>query len=133
MIGEVWHQPAPDTITHMGLDLTVLASHFRDRRGEMLPTATLRFDRDAALFAQLAADATPCLVDQLPDGLTVGVHEDAGLRYTMTDRYDQPLTFTTPQNVRRMVIPNDTAEWNRAILSFLAALPDDARIVLYWC
>jgi len=38
----------------MGLDLTVMASHFRKRRGELLPTATLRFDRDAAIFSQLA-------------------------------------------------------------------------------
>ena len=30
----------------MGMDLEVLASHFRERRGEMLPTASLRFDRD---------------------------------------------------------------------------------------
>jgi len=117
----------------MGLDLTVMTSHFRDRRGEMLPTATLRFDRDAALFAQLAADATPCLVDRLPDGLTVGVHEDAGLRYTAVDRYDQPLTCTTPERLRRLVIPDDTAAWNRAIIAFLLALPDDARIILYWC
>src|SRR5262249_46544338 len=30
----------------MGLDLKVMASHFRERRGEVLSTATLRFDRD---------------------------------------------------------------------------------------
>ena len=117
----------------MGLDLTVMASHFRERRGEILPTATLRFDRSAALFAQLARDATPCLVDRLPDGLTVGVHEDAGLRFVTTDRYDQPLTCTTPRDLRRLVIPDDTAAWNRAIFAFLLALPPDTRIVLYWC
>jgi hypothetical protein len=117
----------------MGLDLTVMASHFRDRRGEMLPTATLRFDRDATLFEQLAADATPCLVRTLPDGLSVGVHEDAGLRFVTMDRYDRPLTCTTPEDLHRLVVPDDTAVWNRAILAFLLALPPDARIVLYWC
>jgi hypothetical protein len=117
----------------MGLDLTVMASHFRDRRGEMLPTATLRFDRDDRLFSQLTDDATPCLVQRLPDGLTVGVHEDAGLRFVLVDRYDRPLTCTTPEDIRRLVVPNDTAPWNRAIISFLLALPPDARIVLYWC
>ena len=81
----------------MGLDLTVMASHFRERRGELLPTATLRFDRNVALFARLATDATPCLVHWLPDGLTVGVHGDAGLRFTSVDRYDRPLTCTTPE------------------------------------
>jgi hypothetical protein len=117
----------------MGLDLVALTSHFRERRGEMLPTATLRFDRDAALFAQLARDATPCLTHPLPDGLTVGIHEDAGLRFTAVDRYEQPLTCTTPQDLRRLVIPDDTATWNRAILTFLLALSPDARIVLFWC
>jgi hypothetical protein len=117
----------------MGLDLTVMASHFRHRRGEMLPTAMLRFDRDDRLFSQLVADATPCLVRPLSDGLSVGVHEDAGLRFVTTDRYDRPLTYTTPEDLRRLSVPDDTGEWNRAIISFLLALLSDARIVLYWC
>lgn len=83
----------------MGLDLTVLASHYRERRGEMLPTATLRFDRDANLFSQLAADATPSLVRPLPDGLTVGCYEDTGLRFTETDQHGNHLTFTTPADL----------------------------------
>jgi hypothetical protein len=117
----------------MGLDLTVMASHFRDRRGEMLPTATLRFDRDDRLFSLLAADGTPCLVQLLPDELKVGIHEDAGLRFVSADRYDRPLTCTTPEDLRRLVVPDDTAAWNRAIVAFLLALPPDTRIVLYWC
>jgi hypothetical protein len=116
----------------MGLDLTVMASHFRDRRGEILPTATLRFDRDDRLFSQLARDAVPCLVHLLPDELKVGVYEDAGLRFAAVDRYEQPLTCTTPESFRQLVIPPDTAAWNRAIISFLLALPPDTRIVLYW-
>ena len=42
----------------MGIDLTVLVSYFRERRGEFFPTASLRFERDHRLFAQLSADAT---------------------------------------------------------------------------
>lgn len=117
----------------MGLDLTVMTSHFRERRGEMLPTATLRFDRDATLFSQLAPDATPCLVRPLPDGLTVGSYEDEGLRYIDADRSDNRLTFTTPADLRRLVVTDDTAQWNRAIITFLLALPPDTRLVLLWC
>lgn len=117
----------------MGLDLTVMASHYRERRGELLPTASLRFDRDAKLFSQLSADAIPCLVRPLPDGLTVGVYEDSGLRFTETDRYGTRLNWTTPQELRRLVVPDDTAEWNRAIITFLLALSPDSRIILYWC
>lgn len=117
----------------MGLDLTATASHYRERRGEMLPTATLRFDRDANLFSQLASNATPCLVRQLPDGLTVGCYEDTGLRFTDTNRYGNRLTWTTPADLQRLVVLDGTAEWNRAVLTFLKALLPDARIVLYRC
>lgn len=117
----------------MGVDLKVLVSHFRERRGEMLPTATLRFDRDAALFGQLATSAAPCLVRPLPDGLTVGSYEDEGLRYTATDRNGSRLTYTTPADLAALAVPDDLAPWNRAILAFLLALPPDARIILYWC
>lgn len=117
----------------MGLDLTVMASHFRERRGEMIPTATVRFDRDTALFAQLAIDASPCLAHPLTDGLRVGVYEDTGLRFTDTDRYGHHLCYTTPSDLRGLVVPDDAAPWNRAIVAFLTALPPDTRLILYWC
>src|SRR4051812_46517473 len=112
----------------MGVDLKVLASHFRERRGEFLATATLRMDRDEALFAQLAAGA-----QMLSAGLKVGHHEDEGLRWDEVDRYGKPLTFTTPEELRRLRLPDEVAPWNRAVLAFLLALPPDTRIVLYWC
>lgn len=117
----------------MGLDLKVMVSHFRERRGEMLPTAILRFDRDDGLFGQLRTDSTPTLVLPLPVGLTVGNYSDDGLQYVSADASGTPLTYTTPQALRQLGVPADTAPWNRAILSFLVALPPDSRIVLFWC
>jgi hypothetical protein len=117
----------------VGIDLKVLASHLRERRGEMLPTATLRFERDARLFAQLALDATPSLVRPLPAGLKVGSYEDDGLVFVDADRQGQSLTFTTPADLRRLVVPDDITPWNAAVLAFLLALPPDARVILYWC
>jgi hypothetical protein len=119
--------------TCMGVSLKVLASHFRERRGEFLATATLRFDLDYGLFAQLAHDAEPRLTQPLPDGLKVGHYEDDGLRWDTADRQGQLLTFTTPLDLRRLRLPDDIAPWNRAVLAFLLALPPDATIVLYWC
>jgi hypothetical protein len=116
----------------VGIDLEVMASHFRERRGEFLPTATLRFDRDSGLFGQLDPQATPCLVRPLPEGLKVGRYEDQGLTFTEVDRSGQPLTFTTSADLRRLRVPDDVAPWNRAVLAFLLALPSDTRIVLYW-
>jgi hypothetical protein len=117
----------------MGLDLKILASHFRERRGEFLATASLRLDRDYRLLGQLGAEAQPCLVHPLPAGLKVGHYEDEGLRFDEADRYGKPLTFTTPAELRGLRLPEEISPWNRAVLSFLLALPSDARVVLYWC
>jgi hypothetical protein len=117
----------------MGIDLKVFASHFRERRGEFLATATLRLDRDAALLSQLSPDAKPCLVHPLPEGLKVGHYEDEGLKYEATDGHGDALTFTTPSELRNLRVPDDISPWNRAVLAFLWALPPDARVILYWC
>jgi hypothetical protein len=77
--------------------------------------------------------ASPCLVHPLPEGLKIGCYQEEGLIYTATDRSGQPLTFTTPADLARLRVPDDIDPWNRAVLAFLAALPPDTRIVLYWC
>jgi hypothetical protein len=117
----------------MGIDLKILASHFREHRGEFLATATLRFDRDARLLAQLALDAQPCLVQPLPTGLKVGHYEDEGLKWDDVDRQGARLTFTTPADLQRLRLPDDLVPWNRAVLAFLLGLPPEMRVVLYWC
>lgn len=117
----------------MGIDLEVMATHFRERRGEILPTASLRFDRDQRLLAQLDRQAVPCLVRPFPDGLKVGHYDDQGLAFIEKDRYGQPLTFTTSEDLRKLQMPDGIAPWNTAILAFLLALPPDCKIILYWC
>src|SRR5262249_12050413 len=117
----------------MGIDLKVLASHFRERRGELLATASLRLDRDPRLLSQLVLDAELCLVRRLPAGLKVGHYEEEGLRYDEVDRHGHPLTYTTPADLERLHLPEDLSLWNRAVLSFLMALPRDTRVILYWC
>src|SRR5262245_22310668 len=110
-----------------------MASSFRERHSELLPTATLRFERDPGLFTLLSQAAEPCLVRPMPSGLKVGNYEDDGLRFTDVDRGGQPLTFMTPPDLRALSPPPDLSPWNRAVLAFLLALPDETRIVLYWC
>lgn len=117
----------------MGIDLKVFASSFRERRDEFLATATLRFDRDMGVLAQFAPDAQPCVVRLLPQGLKVGHYEDEGLKFAVTDRSGNPLTFTTPADLRRLRLPDDISPWNKAVLSFMLALPPETRLILYWC
>jgi hypothetical protein len=95
----------------MGIDLKMFASHFRERSGEFLATATLRFDRDAGPFAQLAPDVEPRMAHPLPAGLRVGHYEGDGLRWDEADRQGRPLTFTTPADLRRLRLPDDIAPW----------------------
>jgi hypothetical protein len=117
----------------MGIDLKVLASHFRERREEVLATASLRLDRDPRLFSHLAVAADPCLVRPMPEGLRVGHYEDEGLQFSEQDRYGHPLTFTTPADLQQLRIFDDLSPWNRAVLTFLLALPPETRVILYWC
>ena len=106
----------------MGIDLKVMASNFRERRGELLPTATLRFERDPGLFSRLALESVPSLVHPLPENLKVGSYEDQGLVFMERDRYGQPLNFTTPDDLRGLDLPGDLSPWNRAVIAFLLSI-----------
>ena len=117
----------------MGIDLKILASNFRERRGELLSTASLRADRDPRLLSVFSTEAVPCIVQPLPEGLKVGHYEDGGIRFDDKDRHGRPLTFTTPQQLKTLRDIEEINEWNRAIVAFLLALPADTKIILYWC
>jgi hypothetical protein len=117
----------------MGIDLKMLASNFRERGGEFLSTASIRLDRDPRLLSLFSKDAPTSIVSALPPGLKVGHYEDDGLKFDDKDRYGQPLTFTMPERLHSLRIPEDACDWNRAALAFMLALPPGTRIVLYWC
>lgn len=125
----------------MGIDLKLLASNFRERRGELLSTASVRLDRDPRLFALFSKDATPPVVEPLPKGLKIGHYEDEGLRFDDKDRYRNDLTFTTPILLRGLTEKlkkagmeiAEISEWNRAALAYVFALPNETKVVLYWC
>ncbi len=117
----------------MGIDLKVMASSYREHQDELLPTATLRFERDSELFSKLALDAVPCLVRPLPPDLKVGCYDDEGLVFRQNDRYGHPLTFLTSAELATLEVSDGTCLWNIAVLAFLLGLPEDVRIVLYWC
>jgi hypothetical protein len=117
----------------MGIDLKLLATSFRERDGEFLATASLRFDRDAQLLSQFGLNSVPCLVQLLPPNMKVGHYEDAGLRFDQVDRYGSALTYTTSAILRNARFPEGLSAWNAAVLRFLLALPAESRVVLYWC
>ena len=117
----------------MGIDLRVLASHFREHRGEMLATAEIRLDRDPRLLSVFSKNAVPCIVQPIPEGLKVGQHTEKGLVYAENDSYGNRLTFTTSKELKSLRVVENLTDWNRAALAFLLSLPPETRIVLYWC
>ena len=117
----------------MGIDLQFLASNFRERDGKMLATTSVRADRDPRFLSLFAKNAVPSIVQPLPPDLKVGYYEDEGLKYDDKDSYGQPLTFTTPEQLKKLPPIEEINAWNRAALAFLLALPLGTRIVLYWC
>jgi hypothetical protein len=58
---------------------------------------------------------------------------DEGLKWENVDLRGNSLAYMTPDDMRRLRLPDDPAPWNRAVLAFLMALPPAARIILYWC
>jgi hypothetical protein len=78
----------------MGMDLKAMESQFRELRGELLPTATLRFERDPRILGRTSAVVAPCLVHPFPEGRKTGCYEDEGLTFTDVDRYGRRLRYT---------------------------------------
>lgn len=117
----------------MGIDLKVLATKFREKPTEMLATASILLDRDRRLLTQLLRESVPCLVQSMPEGLKVGHYEDTGVQFDDQDRYQKPLTFTTPGQLQALKDVEQLSEYNKAAVAFLLNLPPQTRIVLYWC
>ena len=117
----------------MGIDLKVMATSFRERPTEMLPTASVYFERDMRLLSLFSREATPCIVRPMPQELKIGNYEDNGLQFHDLDRYGRPLTWISSSDLKKLTVPFEISPWNRAVLAFLSELPDDRRIVLYWC
>jgi hypothetical protein len=69
-----------------------------------------------------------------------GVHwyDDEGLQYIKTDPYGADLTFTSAGNLTEVF--GEIAEgpgaqfmdWDRAVVAFIATLPADTDVLLYW-
>jgi hypothetical protein len=122
----------------MGIDLKILASNFRERPDRILTTAAIRLDRDPRLLSLFSKSADPCIVQPIPEGMKIGHFEDGGLQYDDKDRHGNPLTFTTSEQVARLAEKvrsniDEISQWNRAALAFIASLPPETKVILYWC
>lgn len=113
----------------MGLDLTLCPSQYPMAPGAdwFLAYSRLKLDRQYALFDQIRAlEAQP-----LPPAWTFDWYGDAGIQHRTEDPYGCPLTALQAGQFHRMA-PAGLSPWNRAVLTFLCAVPPDTPVVLWW-
>lgn len=118
----------------MGSDLSLLPLRGPDQlvRVSVGCLDRLSFDRDYEIFGQLIdsfGDKPTIQVNSIPPQMWV---EGAGIARTRVDGYGNKLTFVYAQQLKRLLVPSDASPWNRAIMAFIEALPDDTPIILYW-
>jgi hypothetical protein len=68
----------------------------------------------------------------IPRQMWVQIYEDEGVKRTRNDMYGNELTFVYAKQLKKLVLPADASKWNKAIMAFVAALPNDTPIILLW-
>lgn len=126
----------------MGMDLTLYPhkekiQHWRS----MVGSSYLRLDREYDLFAQIdrgvmgdeGGDVKQvCKPKPLPPNVEFMVYNDEGLKETRTDKYGEGLTYVEVWELKKVKLPVDSSDWNKAIFAMIKALPDAYPVVLMW-
>ena len=112
----------------MGLDLSILPINPQEI-GEIsvLITTRIDLDRDYGFFNQISRKPIT-----IPPQMWVEMYGEKGIERTRTDRYGVELTFIYAKELKKLSLPKNVSARNRAIKSFIDALPDDTPIILWW-
>ena len=96
----------------------------------VLVSTQLMFDSDDRIFGQIVPLRTEPTIKPrpIPEQLLVRVGQDE----TREDVYGAVLTFVSAGELKTMEYPEDTSVFNLAIRAFIAVLPDDTPIILWW-
>jgi hypothetical protein len=125
----------------MGIDLRLYPAwpneHGFSFNGGMLCIDALSFDRDYDLFACVEGFYRPegeqrsrARANPMPGPCRI--YGDNGIETRKDDSYGEPLTWSTAGELARAMKDVDTSHRNKAIVAYLAALPPEYPIVLYW-
>jgi len=129
----------------MGMDLTL----YPLKKGpieltceSVLGYERLRFERDYRIFGQLTDMSDPGQPEipekptikshEIPPQLWIDMYDVEGCKKRRDDSNGETLRFAYAQQLKRLIIPDDTHFWNKAIKVFLNALPDDTPVILEW-
>lgn len=113
----------------MGLNLTLIP---QTETAGTIPGPWLAFARlplrtqNRELFQRIERIAHP-----FTDG--VWWYGDEGLKQFSTDPYDTPLTYVLARDLKVELECADMVGTDAAIRAFVAAMPPDWRVVLWWC
>jgi len=68
----------------------------------------------------------------LPQGGSLLWYLDEGVKHCTEDCYGSPLRFVYAGMFRKLLERDDISDWNRAVITMIAALPEPTRIYLWW-
>lgn len=120
----------------MGIDLTLCPIEY-PRLDSWLGHERISVRRDYRIFGQIdgfceAGAHAICHPRPLPEWIRFRWYGDDGLEVATEDPYGTPLTYAMTGALCKVSLPKDATPWNRAVWAFLAALPDDTPVVLWW-
>lgn len=119
----------------MGVDLALAPLHLDS--GSPFPTNWLFLDRERELWAHIEASKIEQPLDR-----PMWHYEDEGVRERTTNPYGSPITWARNQDLHTLLDawlrrPLEAGEyrsgvWTQAAVAYLAHLPLDTRVVLWW-
>lgn len=123
----------------MGLDLTAAPIKYGavNNYNWWLAYDRLSFERNYDLFGQIddcgRVSTPPILKPQLlPLNVKFDWYEDGGIKTRNVDPYGEVLKYVLASDFKRIVMPEHSGEWNRAVIAFLCSLPEKTPVVLWW-
>jgi hypothetical protein len=124
----------------LGVDLTLIpVMHVTSASWH--PFTKLWLTRNYELFGRiepnfgidmLPEDYQPPRLQDLPPGVTVSHNTDTKWEERTDDQYGKPLKWCWAGELAAVPLPENTSPWNRAAWAYLAELPAETPVVLWW-
>jgi hypothetical protein len=116
----------------MGVDLAVCPDSWNEGRNPDEPQwhlayTRLNLERDYALWDLIRPYEKP-----LPSTVYFNWYADEGLQQRTQNPYGEPLTMVTAGDFATMASEVASTRWNNAVVTMLASLEPQKRIVLWW-
>jgi hypothetical protein len=112
--------------------------------GKLSPYISLLFTRDLRIFGQfshfprsldqgyVAKRSTPIQVMSLPKGLKLISADEDGRRVGRKDVFGYEIVFVQAEQLKSLIVPEDTTTTNKATIAYIQELPDDTVVIMEW-